>query len=161
MSKLQYSLRTVAITATVFCCLLAYLPQVTKAVGYITGFPVDYKFPDVPPGKLKSYEVAGLWIHSNRFLGRPKPMIGFVYERRKPLFEAYYVCVWCYEKTGTPAAVVYTVYPEKDVGVHLQTMPKSWTKGWQWTTWLCGLFVILYPVLRVLIDIVIVDKKQR
>ncbi len=125
--RFQFSLRTAAIIVAVFCYLLVNFPRCAKVAGWVTGFPVDCGFPvtDRP-----TYELSGLWVWSHRLAGKPsRPLVGFVYERRPPFFEVRYLCVWCYERTSTPFAIVYTIEPKADAGWHIQTMPNDVTTG--------------------------------
>lgn len=113
MKRYQYSFRTVAITVTVFCCLLGT-------------FPIT--FGNTP-------RVSGVWIQSPRFWPPSQVMIGFVRERMTAECEAYYVAIWMYEGTSVPFAVAYLwdtpaqrVYQS---GFQVQTMRFPLTRGWQ------------------------------
>lgn len=44
-------------------------------------------------------------------------------------WEAYYACVWCYDGTSTPAAIVYEVSPHHEVII--QTMPFPVKQEWR------------------------------
>lgn len=128
--KIRFSLRTVAITVTVFCCLLSIF-RVTVSSG-------------------KS--VSGAWIHS-RYCSDPKakPLVGFVREKAADKHVAYYVAVWLYKDINTPLAFVYvSESPVPKVvksGFHLQTAAAPVTKGWKITLGILAAVVFFwYPI---------------
>lgn len=127
--KLRFSLRTVAITVTVFCCLLSIF-RVTVASGN---------------------SVSGAWIQP-RYWSNPKakPLVGFVRENSTD-HAAYYVAVWLYKDISTPLAFVYvSESPVPKVvksGFHLQTAAAPVTKGWKITLGILAAVVFFwYPI---------------
>lgn len=133
--RLQYSLRTAAIIAAVFCCLLSI-------------FPVKFG---------RSQRVTGMWIHSPRFWSPSKAMIGFVAEKF-PDCQAYYIAAWVYEGTSVPWAVAYVVdSPAKRVyqrGLQIQTMRFPLTRIWSLFLWTCGWCTLTYPAYLLLAAVI-------
>ena len=129
MNRFQFTLRTVAIFVTVFCCLLGM-------------FPVTFG---------STSRVAGAWIQSPRFWPPSQVMVGVVREKMTTELTAYYVCVWCYEGTSVPAAVVYVSdSPAASVfqsGFQVQTMYFPLTRGWKIALSIAaGLLFVWYPI---------------
>jgi len=130
--RLQYSLKTVAIFVTVFCCLLGM-------------FPVTYGIES---------RVSGVWIHSPRLWSPSQPMIGFVRQKFGKTLNAYYVCMWCYEQTSVPAAVVYLADTSSSRPVsfnqsafQVQTMDFPLTSGWKIAlSIMAALLFVWYPL---------------
>jgi len=129
MKRFQFTLRTVAIFVTVFCCLLGM-------------FPVT--FGHTP-------RVTGMWIQSPRFWPPSQVMIGVVRENMTTKLTAYYVCVWCYEGTSVPAAIAYVsdAMPAgvSQDGFQLQTMRFPLTRGWKIALSIVALLLFVwYPI---------------
>jgi len=127
MKRFQISLRTVAITVTVFCCLLGM-------------FPIDVD---------SRHNLAGLWVGSPRCFPPSEPMVGFIWQRYRPTHDVYYACLYCYDETSVPAAIIYeseTIGAVQQGGFSVQTLNRPLTPGWTLVVMLVFLAIAWFPI---------------